>query len=193
MDQGSRKGLADTTKDVEAEILSELSTNPIDVIQSGNTAYAVRTATAYAYEPETKTLVLEYLPNVVDLKTYSLIHFQSPTPEYLRKPTRELGKVLAIYMVKFHDMTREIVRKSFEQKHTQQLSGFNRVIDSSNDMQSLKHLINFDWMIDRVEQFPGILSDAKDILRLVKNMALKELSDPSVDLTLIHGDYYPQK
>lgn len=185
--------MADTTKDVEGEILSELSTNPIDVTQSGNTAYAVRTVTAYAYDTETKTLVLEYLPNVVDLKTYSLNHFPSPTPEYLRNLTRELGKVLAIYIVEFHDRTREIVRKSFEQKHTQQLLGFNRVIDSSNDMQRLKHGINFDWMIDRVDKFPGILSEAKDTFHLVKNMALKELSDPSADLTLIHGDYYPQK
>ncbi|PNP83785.1 hypothetical protein FNYG_02473 [Fusarium nygamai] len=47
-------------------------------------------------------------------------------------------------------------------------------------------------MIDRVGQFPGILSEAEDTLHLVKNMALKELSDPSADLTLIHGDYYPQ-
>ncbi|KAF5591450.1 phosphotransferase enzyme family [Fusarium pseudocircinatum] len=178
--------------DVEREVLSELSTYPIDMTQSGNTAYTVRTTTLYAYDAETKTLVLEYLPNAVDLKTYSLSHFPSPTPEYLRKPAHELGKVLARYMVKFHDMTREIVQKSLKQKHTQQLLGFNRVIDSSNDMQRLKHWINFDWMIDRVSQFPGILSEAKDILHLVKNMALKELSDPSADLALIHGDYYPQ-
>lgn len=101
------------TKDVEGEILPELSTNHIEVAQSENTAYTVRTPTAYAYDTETKTLVLDYLPNVVDLKTYSLNHFPSPTPEYLRKSTRELGKALSIYMVKFHDMTREIVRKSF--------------------------------------------------------------------------------
>jgi hypothetical protein len=128
----------------------------------------VRTTTPYAYDAETKTLVLEYPPNAVDLKTYSLNHFQSPTPDYLRKPTQELGRVQAMYMVKFHDVTREIVQKSFVQKHTRQLSGFNRVIDSSNEMQRLKHGINFDWMIGRVEQFPDILSEAKDTLHLVK-------------------------
>ncbi|KAI7766317.1 hypothetical protein LZL87_012555 [Fusarium oxysporum] len=177
--------------DVEGEILSELSTNPIDVAQSGSITYTVRKTTSYAYDAETKTLVLEYLPNVVDLRTYSLNHFPFPTPEYLRKPAHELGKVLAIYMVKFHDMTREIVQNSLEQEHIQQLSGFNRVIDSSNDMQRLKHWINSDWMIDRVDQLPGILLEAKDTLQLVKNMALKELSDPFADFTLIHGDYHP--
>ncbi|KAF5549313.1 phosphotransferase enzyme family [Fusarium mexicanum] len=178
--------------DVEGEILSELSMNPIDVVQPGSTGYTVKTATAYAYDAKAKTLVLEYLPNVVDLKTYSLSHFASPTPEHLRKPAHELGKMLAMYMVKFHEKTREIVQDSLEQKQTQQLSGFNRVIDTSNEMQRLKHCINFDWMIDRVDQFPGILLEAKDTLHLVKNMALQELSDPSADLTLIHGDYHPQ-
>ncbi|KAF5546466.1 phosphotransferase enzyme family [Fusarium napiforme] len=172
--------------DVEGEILSELSTNPIDVVQPGSTAYTVRTTTLYAYDAETKTLVIECLPNAVDLKTYSLNHFPSPTPGYLRKPVHALGKVLAMYIVKFHDMSREIVQKSLKQKHTQQPSGFNRVIGSSNDMQRLKYWINFDWMIDRVEKFPEILSEAKDTLHLVKNMALKELSDSSADLTLIH-------
>ncbi|KAF4428787.1 phosphotransferase enzyme family [Fusarium acutatum] len=165
--------------DVEGGILSELSTNPIDMAQSGNTVYTVRTTTLYAYDAETKTLVLEYLPHVVDLKTYFLNHFQYPTPENLCKPAHELGKVLAMYMAKFHNMTREIVQKSLKQKHTQQLPGFNK--------------INFDWMIDRVGQFPAILWEAKDTLHLVKNMALKELSDPSADLALIHGDYHPQK
>ncbi|KAF5636171.1 phosphotransferase enzyme family [Fusarium sp. NRRL 52700] len=178
--------------DVEGEILSELSTNPIGVAQSGSTAYQIRTTTLYAYNGGTKTLVLEYLPNVVDLKTYSLNHFRSPTPDCLRQPAYELGKVLAMYIVKFHDVTREIVQKSLQQMHTQQSSGFKRVIDSSNDMQRLKHWINFDWMLDRIDQFPEILLEAKDILHLVKNMAVKELSDPSTDLTLIHGDYHPQ-
>ncbi|KAF4500456.1 phosphotransferase enzyme family [Fusarium agapanthi] len=159
---------------------------------TGKTEYTVKTATAYAYDAKTKTLVLEYLPNVVDLKTYSLNYFASPTPEHLRKPAHELGKVLAMYMVKFHGMTRKIVQDSLEQKQTQQLSGFNRVIDASNEMQRLKHWANFDWMIDRVDQFPGVLLEAKDTLHLVKNMALQELSDPSADLTLIHGDYHPQ-
>jgi hypothetical protein len=173
--------------------LSELFANAIDVGQSDGITYIVRTTKPYAYDAETKTLVIEYLRNVLDLKTYSLNHFPSPTPEYLHKSAHELGKTLAIYIAKFHDTSREIVQNSRKDKHTQQLSGFNRVIDNSNEMQKLKHWINFDWMIGRVDQFPKILSEAKETLQLVKNMALKELKDPSADLTLIHGDYHPQK
>ncbi|EWG52113.1 hypothetical protein FVEG_10927 [Fusarium verticillioides 7600] len=100
--------------DVEGEVLSELFTIPIDMAQSRNTAYTVRTR-PYAYDAEIKTLVL----NAVDLKTSSLNHFQSPTPDYLRKPAQEPGKVLAMYIVKFGDTTREIVQKSFVQEYSE--------------------------------------------------------------------------
>ncbi|KAF9771789.1 hypothetical protein IL306_010535 [Fusarium sp. DS 682] len=180
-------------KDVEAEILSVLVTNELQVGQYGSVSFAIKTTKAYLYDAETKTLVLEYLTNVTDLKTYFSNHFPSLTPESLRESVKDLGNALAKYVIEFHDATRKAVQDSLNMKHAERSPAFNTVIHSSDEMQKLKHWINYDWMMDRINQFPSILAEAKDTFQLVKNMALEELSNQSADLTLIHGDYHPQK
>ncbi|KAF5020302.1 hypothetical protein F66182_7678 [Fusarium sp. NRRL 66182] len=176
--------------DVEAECLAEMAANEVHAGQSDSTIYTVRTTKAYTYDTETKNLVLEYLPNVVDLKTFSLNHFPCSTPRYLQQPTHNLGKALAEYMAKFHEMTREAVRGRAASPDVSPLTKFSTVLDGSDKMQALKHWINYDWLMDRVDQFPDILTEAKEIFMQVKQMALQELT--SSDLTIIHGDYYPQ-
>ncbi|KAF4455790.1 hypothetical protein F53441_1989 [Fusarium austroafricanum] len=182
----------DKLKDAEAAILPELAIDDTSFEQSGSTSYTVRTTKLYAYDAKTKTLVLEYLPNVTDLKTFSLNHFHSPTPDYIQQLTHELGKALAKYIHRFHDLTRKVVQESLNHRLAKHVPSFNTVIYNCEDMQNLKHWINFDWMMDRIEQFPHILSEAKETFEGVKDMAIKELGAPSADLTLIHGDYHPQ-
>ncbi|KAF4333359.1 isoamyl alcohol [Fusarium beomiforme] len=177
---------------VEAEILSELAANEPQIDWSGNASFTVKATKLYLYDAQTKTLILEYLPNVADLKACSLNHFSSPSPGSLREPTKDLGRTLAKYITKFHNATRKAVQDSLNTKQAQRSLGSNTVMHGSDEMQKLKHYINFDWMIERVDQFPDILVEAKETLHLVKNMALVELSGPSADLTLIHGDYHPQ-
>lgn len=59
---------------------------------------------------------------------------------------------------------------------------------SNEQMQSLKHMINYDWLLQRVDQFPEILSEARDVFYQVKLQALLESDDKP-----IHGDFCPQK
>lgn len=58
---------------------------------------------------------------------------------------------------------------------------------SNEKMQSLKHMINYDWLLQRIDQFPEILSEARDVFYQVKLQALLESDDKP-----IHGDFCPQ-
>ncbi|KAM0543455.1 hypothetical protein ACHAPJ_012319 [Fusarium lateritium] len=160
--------------------------------QAGSTPYTITTTKLYTYDPMTKVLVFEYLPNAIDLKTFSLDHFTSPIPEYLRQPAHDLGKVLAEYIVGFHAMTRKTVQDWASHGNTERQTSLDTVLNRSDEMQKLKHYINFDWLMDRADQFPDILTEAKDTFLEIKHMALQELSKSSSDLTIIHGDFCPQ-
>ncbi|KAJ4244771.1 hypothetical protein NW762_014348 [Fusarium torreyae] len=178
--------------DVEAECLAELAGSEARLGQAGSTPYTVTTTKLYSYDTTTNTLVLEYIPNTIDLKSLSLNHFTSPTPEFLRRPAHDLGKALAEYIVRFHTMTRKTVQDWAAHRNIERHTNLDAVLNHSDDMQKLKHYINFDWLIDRIDQFPDILTEAKDTFLEIKHRALQELSNPSPDLTIIHGDFCPQ-
>ncbi len=60
-------------------------------------------------------------------------------------------------------------------------------------MQSLKHMINYDWLIERIEQFSTIVEEAMEVFVKVKERALNELKPEPEDLAPIHGDLWPGK
>jgi hypothetical protein len=107
-----------------------------------------------------------------------LQNFASPTPESLQPQCHQLGKVLAQY-----------------------ITGFNRMTDpklyamlmKNKEMQDLKHMINYDWLIERIDQFPVVLEEAREIFVKVKEQALEELKAKSETLAPIHGDLWPGK
>lgn len=69
---------------------------------------------------------------------------------------------------------------------------FQAVMKDTQNMQYLKHMINYDWLIERIEQFPHILEDARDIFVQIKAMAKNEMSCNS-SLVPIHGDFWTGK
>ena len=79
--------------------------------------------------------------------------------------------------------------------------GFNRKTDAklheelerNKAMQALKHMINYDWLLQRVDQFPSILEEAREVFVKVKEQALDELNAVPEDLKPIHGDLWPGK
>lgn len=142
------------------------------------------------YDDESKTMVQEYLPNGVNLKDYALSHLASPTPERLQPHCHELGKALAEYITDFHrraEADTKAWRESGDDKDEPEL---HRVVKNAKDMQSLKHTINSDWLIERIDQFPGILGEARPLFEKVKQMALAEIE---TDMSPIHGDYWTGK
>lgn len=60
-------------------------------------------------------------------------------------------------------------------------------------MQALKHMINYDWLVQRIDQFPSILEEAREVFVQVKEQALDELRAALEDLQPIHGDLGPVK
>ncbi|ODM18841.1 hypothetical protein SI65_05458 [Aspergillus cristatus] len=106
------------------------------------------------------------LPDAINLKKYALKNVMSPTAETMRPTFHRLGKALAQYITAFH---RSDPPKMKESK-------FHAALNDTQNMQDLKHMINYDWFIKRVEQFPHILEDARDIFVQVKAMADKEIA-----------------
>ena len=58
--------------------------------------------------------------------------------------------------------------------------------------QFFRHLVTFTWLKDRVEQYPTILGDAREVFVEVEQAVTAELKDPS-KLQLIHGDFWTGK
>lgn len=142
------------------------------------------------YDDDSKTMVQEYLPNGVNLKDYALKHFALPTPEGLRTQCHQLGKSLAEYITEFHQRAEAETTAWREARGSKQEPELHRVVKDAKDMQSLKHLINNDWLIQRIDQFPDILGEARPVFGKVKQMALEELK---TELSPIHGDYWTGK
>ncbi|KAI8192522.1 hypothetical protein K4K51_000006 [Colletotrichum sp. SAR 10_75] len=59
-------------------------------------------------------------------------------------------------------------------------------------MQDLKLMVTYDWLLERVEQFPDILKDAKDVFVRLREQGIDELKNGSAAPTVIHGDFCPQ-
>ena len=140
--------------------------------------YIVRTPKFYHFDETAKNQVFEYLPNGINLKSYILQSFPSPTPAILQSQCHQLGKVLAQYITGF---TRKTDAKLLVE------------LEKNLEMQSLKHMINFDWLLERVDQFPHILEPAREIFTEVKQQALDDLKVSPENLWPIHGDLHPGK
>lgn len=110
------------------------------------------------YDEATHTQVQEYLADSVDLKTYMLDTLAAPTPKDLKPLCHQLGKALALHVNHFHRTATkdsEVMDK----------------LKSNAEMLALKSMINYHWMIDRVDMFPEILAEAKEVFVKVKEEA----------------------
>lgn len=120
----------------------------------------------------------EYIPNCVDLKTYLLSGISKSTANDYQSHYVNLGKLLGQWTRKFHDDT---VRQPV----------LAEIIGKNNEAQQVKQHINYQFAIDRVEQYPTILTDVKTILEDIRDMASREIGDGT--LRVIHGDFNPSK
>jgi hypothetical protein len=165
-------------KKIEEECLIELDSFRIKPDTANGFKYVVRTPKCYLYDDATHTQVQEYLPKGINLKEYILQNFSSTTHEALRPQCYQLGKVLAQYILGFNRMTDpKLYTKLWK----------------NNEMQDLKHMINYDWLLERIDQFPKVLGGAKEVFVKVKKQALYELLANSEALAPIHGDLWPGK
>lgn len=150
----------------------------------------MRTPKHYPFPQDPNTQIQEYLPNGTNLKAYALEHWSasssSPAAESAdvqRAQAKELGLSLGRWLRAFHDDSSTLHPSQEEMREA---------IAANGVMQGLKHTINFQWLLDRVAQFPDILTEAVPVFEEVKEMAAAELRDES-RLQVIHGDFWTGK
>lgn len=171
------------SKRVEEECLKSLSTLPVvgelGPNLSDGFSYVVQTPKAFYFDEENNTQIQEYLSQGADLKTYALKTFPAPTPEALKPHCYQLGMALGRWLRDFHGWSA-------------QQPDLRRIVAKNQEMQQLKHMINFEWLLQRIAQFPAILEEAKDTFEKVKKMAAAELKDED-KMQVIHGDFWTGK
>lgn len=59
-------------------------------------------------------------------------------------------------------------------------------------MQKLKNSINYGSLVSRIETYPEIPGDARDIFEQVRKMSEDEMADGK-NLQVIHGDFWTGK
>lgn len=155
-------------------VVSEIDASPVDGYK-----YIVKTPKAFYFDERNNTQIQEYLAQGTDLKTYALETFPAPTPEALKPQCYQLGKALGKWLRDFH-------RWSTQQPNLRQIAAKNQ------EIQQLKHTINFGWLLQRIAQFPAVLEEAKDIFEEVKKMAAAELEEDG-RVQVIHGDFWSGK
>lgn len=157
---------------VEVECLRAVADMPVP-----DGIYAVRTPKLYYFNPVTNTQVQEYLPDAIDLKNYALQHFTFPDPS--RRPLcHELGHSIGAWLRQFHTWT----------SLPEQRAKLRDTMKSNEPLRNIRHTVNYKFLISTIDDYPSILSDAKDVFEKVERMAGAELQQP--DLEIIHGDFW---
>ena len=83
--------------------------------------------------------------------------------------------------------------KSFhEWGHSPERQEFRTIVSQTKAMQSLKYLVNYEALVRKVDKYPQILGEVKDIFQQVCDQAKKEIEDES-KLHVIHGDFWTGK
>ncbi|KAF9878851.1 phosphotransferase enzyme family protein [Colletotrichum karsti] len=177
---------------VEAACLKELEAMSLRLSSQEISSITVRSPTCYIYDEEMKTQIQEYLPDVVHLKKHLLEFPSSGTSVDMRPQYEEVGCALAEYICQFHQLTSNILESKESQNTTSSSSSLKEALYKDNQMQKLKHMINYDWLLERVSQFPSILGHLRDTFEEVKKQALEEIRGGDKTLTVIHGDFCPQ-
>lgn len=143
-------------------------------------SFVVRSPRLYHFDPDANIQVQEYLANALSLKEFALKHF-SPSPDASRKrPCSELGWSLGVWLRKFHNWAA-----------LPEQSGLRKMVESNKTMQHLKHWVNYKILLETVDNFPSILSGAKETFEQLEAMASGELQRS--DLRVIHGDFWTGK
>ncbi|KAK2777317.1 phosphotransferase enzyme family protein [Colletotrichum kahawae] len=174
---------------VEAACLKELEVMSLCLRSQESSNITVKSPRCYVYDEEAKTQIQEYLPDVVHLKKHLLKFPSSNTPVDLRPQYQNIGGAMAKYISQFHGLTNSILESDGPDVIG---SSLNEALYKDNQMQKLRQMINYDWLLERVTQFPSILGHMRSIFEEVKGQALEEIRGGNKTLTVIHGDFCPQ-
>lgn len=164
----------------EIECFKRLSETPIigKTDQGDSHSITVRTPKYYHYDEANANQILEFMPQGITLKDY-VPKYYPESSDSSEPEAREIGKTLGSWLKGFHQLAAN---------H----ADFRAVAEKNGQGQFFRHLVTFAWLKDRVEQYPAVLGDAKDIFAEVEQAVTAELKDPS-KTQVIHGDFWTGK
>jgi hypothetical protein len=158
---------------VEYEALVHLTALP-----PVQTSYCmISTPKTYYFDHDTNTQVQEYLPSALSLKEYALEHY-SPSSQTHKPQCDQLGHALGAWLRMFHGWSQEPKQAAMRQTFA-----------GNKDGQGLKNMINYQRLLQMVDQHPDVLGDARDVFQGVSDLAAGELLDKT-GLYPIHGDFW---
>jgi hypothetical protein len=164
-------------KIIESNVLAELGGLPPS--DPSNEWCSVRTPRLYHFNTQTNTQVQEYLPSGIDLKNYALKHYEPHTSTTKKAQCLGLGRGLGQWLKHFHEWA-------------EQSSDLRNNAAENKSLQRLKHSTYYDYLIQMIDKFPAMLSQAKEVFESVKAMSERELDDDSA-LQAVHGDFWTGK
>ncbi|KAF6829609.1 hypothetical protein CMUS01_08097 [Colletotrichum musicola] len=164
--------------DIEAESLRVLSGEPL----GSASRILVRTPRLlglHRHEDHTDE-IQEFLPNGIDMKQYFLKHFFGDLTPVQHTQAGELGRAAGRWYAGF--VAWSSARGRDDNHYV--------VVAQSAFGQEVKHMVNFVWLKDRVEEFPGVLGGVADVLAEVEQMHVRERRDEDRRYQIIHGDFW---
>jgi len=145
-----------------------------------NESCVVRTPRFFHFNQQTNTQIQEFLPSSVNLKTYAINHL-SGNPTNLKDSLVGVGNGLGQWLRNFHTWAADPAQAKLQAD-----------IKLNKEMQMLKNAINYTALVSKIDTYPDILVDARDILEQVKKMSDDEMADDH-NLQVIHGDLWTGK
>lgn len=171
------------SQEIEAESLRVLSDKSIGTPDASKILVRTPKLLGLHHHQHHIDEIQEFLPNGIDMKQYFLKHFSGdPTPAQ-HTQARQLGRAVGRWYAGF------IAWSSTQRTN----DGHRAVVAQSAFGQEIKHMVNFAWLKDRVEEFPEVLGGVADVLAEVEQMHVRERMDEDGKYQVIHGDFWTGK
>lgn len=137
----------------------------------------VRTPRLYQFNATTHTQILEDLPQSQDLKSFLL----SEEGRGMSKSTAlAVGHALGSWIGSFHAWTSEVAQSEVRNE-----------MRKNKAMQKLKHSLNYERLINMIDQYPEILQTSRGAFMQVKDQAAAEMESGEAGYWgVIHGDFW---
>lgn len=175
----------------EEECLKVLATYGINPEEGDAFKYVVRAPKCYLSDEVANTQIHEYCPQGLNLKAYALKHLASPATASLRQQFHQLGKVLAQYIVGFHSKFENEVQNWLLDGKEKPEPKLYAALKANEEMQKIRRMTYYDWLVQRIDAFPTILEQARDVFVKIQEKAAEELKGAPEELLPIHGDFWP--
>ncbi|PWY65296.1 phosphotransferase enzyme family protein [Aspergillus heteromorphus CBS 117.55] len=166
----------------EEAILRALNSLPSLCLTNGraedhSSLATVKTPHLFTFNRHTNTALTEDLPDSLDLKSFLILAAMSGSVS--RGWATLIGCTLGTWLHTFHSWA-----------DAERQAGVVAEIEKNHAMRCLKFTINYDVLLSRIDKYPEILGDCREVFGAVREMAAAEMSrNDGEGFGVIHGDF----